>query len=35
VQALDTLTKTQATRAKLNLLMQQMLDAETGLRATC
>lgn len=32
LQALDTLTKTQATRAKLNLLMQQMLDAETGLR---
>ncbi|KGG97324.1 histidine kinase [Comamonas thiooxydans] len=32
MQALDTLTKTQATRAKLNLLMQQMLDAETGLR---
>ncbi|WEE76826.1 CHASE3 domain-containing protein [Comamonas testosteroni] len=32
LHALDTLTKTQATRAKLNLLMQQMLDAETGLR---
>lgn len=32
LQALDTLTKTQATRAKLSLLMQQMLDAETGLR---
>lgn len=32
LQALDTLTKTQATRAKLNSLMQQMLDAETGLR---
>lgn len=32
LQALDTLTKTQSTRAKLSLLMQQMLDAETGLR---
>lgn len=32
LQALDTLTQTQSTRAKLNLLMQQILDAETGLR---
>ncbi|QXZ09533.1 CHASE3 domain-containing protein [Comamonas sp. Y33R10-2] len=32
LQALDTLTKTQSTRSKLNLLMQQILDAETGLR---
>ena len=32
LQALDTLTQTQSTRAKLSLLMQQMLDAETGLR---
>lgn len=32
LQALDTLTKTQSTRAKLNLLMLQILDAETGLR---
>ena len=32
LQALDALTQTQSTRAKLNLLMQQMLDAETGLR---
>ncbi|MDR3065556.1 MULTISPECIES: CHASE3 domain-containing protein [Comamonas] len=32
LQALDTLTRTQSTRAKLSLLMQQMLDAETGLR---
>ena len=32
LQALDTLTKTQSTRAKLSLLMQQMLDAKTGLR---
>lgn len=32
LQALETLTKNQSTRAKLNVLMQQMLDAETGLR---
>lgn len=32
LQALETLTQNQATRAKLNVLMQQMLDAETGLR---
>ena len=32
LQALDTLTQTQSTRSKLNLLMQQILDAETGLR---
>ena len=32
LQALDTLTQTQSTKAKLSLLMQQMLDAETGLR---
>lgn len=32
LQALDTFTQTQSTRAKLNLLMQQILDAETGLR---
>ncbi|WP_417285154.1 CHASE3 domain-containing protein [Comamonas sp.] len=30
--ALDTLTQTQNTRAKINQLMQQILDAETGLR---
>ena len=32
LQALDVLTKTQSNRAKINALMQQMLDAETGLR---
>lgn len=32
LQALETLTQNQSTRAKLNVLMQQMLDAETGLR---
>lgn len=32
IQALDVLTKTQSNRAKINALMQQMLDAETGLR---
>lgn len=32
LQALETLTQNQSTRAKLNALMQQMLDAETGLR---
>ena len=32
LHALDTLTKTQSNRAKINALMQQILDAETGLR---
>ena len=32
IQALDVLTKPQSNRAKINALMQQMLDAETGLR---
>lgn len=32
LKALDTLTQTQNTRAKINQLMQLMLDAETGLR---
>lgn len=32
LKALETLTQTQNTRAKINQLMQQMLDAETGLR---
>lgn len=32
LNALDTLTKTQNNRAKINALMQQILDAETGLR---
>ena len=32
IQALDVLTKTQSNRPKINALMQQMLDAETGLR---
>ena len=32
LKALDTLTQTQNTRAKINELMQLMLDAETGLR---
>ena len=31
-KALETLTQTQNTRAKINMLMQLMLDAETGLR---
>ena len=32
LHALDALTKTQSNRAKINALMQQILDAETGLR---
>ena len=32
MNALETLAKTQNTRAKVNQLIQQMLDAETGLR---
>lgn len=32
MNALETLAKTQNTRAKINQLIQQMLDAETGLR---
>lgn len=32
LKALDALTQTQNTRAKINQLMQQILDAETGLR---
>ncbi|GGH59445.1 hypothetical protein GCM10010975_21110 [Comamonas phosphati] len=32
MNALETLAKTQNTRAKMNQLIQQMLDAETGLR---
>lgn len=32
LHALETLTQNQETRAKLNVLTQQMLDAETGLR---
>jgi CHASE3 domain sensor protein len=34
-QALEAMAHTQSTRNAINHLMQNMLDAETGLRAIC